>query len=64
MINAKISSFNYYLIPKSDRELATDWSSRIYSQIKDKKDPFHMDVKVFLSCVFLRNMDKIIKDMK
>lgn len=58
-MNYKISSFNYYLIPKEDRELAIDWSSRIYARIKDKKDSFHMDVKVYLACVFLRNMERI-----
>ena len=58
-MNAKTLSFNSYRIPLEDRLLATDWSSRIYRRIKDKKDDFHMDMKVYLACVFLKNMDRI-----
>lgn len=64
-MNHKISSFNYYRIPKEDRELATEWSSRLYAKIKHEKGDFYMDLKVWLSCIFLKNMKEVIgKDLK
>ena len=61
-MNTKTTSFNYYRIPKEDRELAAEWSSRIYSRIKHEKGEFWLDVKTFLACKFLKNMDKVIKE--
>lgn len=58
-MNKKQLSFNYYLKPVEDRLLATDWSSRIYKQIKDEKGNFYNDFKIWLACIFLKNMDRV-----
>lgn len=62
MFLTKNTSFNYYLKPKEDRELATEWSSRLYAKIKHEKGDFWMDMKVWLSCIFLKNMKEVIKE--
>lgn len=63
-MNTKNLSFNYYLKTEEDFRLATDWSSRIYRRIKKEKGDFYMDMKSFLACQFLKNMDRIIKNAK
>lgn len=61
-MNTKTTSFNYYRIPLEDRLLATDWSLRIFKKTNRDKGEFWDDVRTFLACKFLKNMDKVIKE--